>query len=83
MEGTDSKFLQATLCILVTQSWTIGDEIAGLDVMYFSSYGSGSHLAFVQLDGVLKIDTRTCLGYLADLMSVKELTPDGNESHLG
>lgn len=41
------------------------------------------HLCIGQLDRVLKIDLRTVLGYLADLMSVKQLTLDGNESHWG
>jgi len=41
------------------------------------------HLYIVQLDRVLIIDPRTVLRYLADLVSVTELTLAGNESYLG
>lgn len=41
------------------------------------------HLYLVQFDRVLKTNPRTGLGYLPDLMSVKVLTLDGNESRLG
>lgn len=54
--------------------------MAVLDVIYISNYECGSHLAFAccAIEQILKLNTRTVLGQLSNLMSVKEVTLDGN-----